>query len=223
MPVSVPVGDGVVTGPPVLVAVVSGPPGPVAVPVGPPVQDGEGCSEAQAHTALAASRTGMAPAAPQDSSTQFNAAPLILEYVSGSHWHQKSSFEQPNWAPALTMQSVAHGGIADAEASHWIGPGVAEQGVPVSVSVGGGVVSGPPVQVVVVSGPPGAVVVVSGPPVPVDVPVGPPVQEGAGYSEAHAHTALAASITGRAPSMPQAPRTQFNAAPLMLAYVSGSH
>jgi hypothetical protein len=87
--------------------------------------------------------------------------------------------------------------------------------VPVSVPVGGGVVSGPPVPVVVVSGPP--VVVVSGLPVPVAVPVGPPVQEGAGYSEAHAHTAFAALSTGRAPSRPQAPRTQFNAAPLILA------
>jgi hypothetical protein len=103
--------------------------------------------------------------------------------------------------------------------------------VPVLVLVGGGVVSGPPVPVVVVSGPPGPVVVVSGPPVvvvsgppvPVAVPVGPPVQEGEGLADAHAHTALAASSTGRAPSRPQAPRTQFNAAPLMLAYVSGSH
>jgi hypothetical protein len=101
------------------------------------------------------------------------------------------------------------------------------------VPVGGGVVSGPPVPVVVVSGPPGPVVVVSGPPgpvvvvsglpVPVAVPVGPLVQEGVGLADAHAHTALAASNTGRAWSRPQAPRTQFNAAPLMLAYVSGSH
>ena len=79
MPVSVPVGGGVVTGPPVPVVVVSGPPGPVPVPVGTPVQDGEGLAEAQAQTAFAASRTGMAPAAPQELSTQFNAAPLILE------------------------------------------------------------------------------------------------------------------------------------------------
>ena len=89
--------------------------------------------------------------------------------------------------------------------------------MPVSVPVGGGVVSGPPVPVVVVSGPPGPVVVVSGPPGPVAVPVGPPVQEGAGCSEAHAHTALAASRTGMAPAAPQESRTQFNAAPLMLA------
>ena len=79
MPVSVPVGGGVVTGPPVPVVVVSGPPGPVPVLVGPPVQEGEGYPEAQEQTALAAFRTGMAPAAPQESSTQFNAAPLILE------------------------------------------------------------------------------------------------------------------------------------------------
>lgn len=105
------------------------------------------------------------------------------------------------------IQSVAHGGIAEAVASHWVGPGVTEQGVPVSVPVGGGVVSGPPVPVFVVPGPPG----------PVAVPVGPPVQVGAGYSEAHAHTALAASRTGMAPAAPQESRTQFNAAPLMLA------
>jgi hypothetical protein len=84
----------------------------------------------------------------------------------------------------------------------------------VLVPVGGGVVSGP---VVVVSGPPGPVVVVSGPPGPVPVPVGPPVQEGEGFAEAHAHTALAASRTGRAPAAPQESRTQLNAAPLMLA------
>jgi hypothetical protein len=83
----VPVGGGVVTGPPVPVVVVSGPPvvvvsgppGPVPVLVGPPVQEGEGYPEAQEQTALAAFRTGMAPAAPQELSTQFNAAPLILE------------------------------------------------------------------------------------------------------------------------------------------------
>jgi hypothetical protein len=48
-------------------------------PPGPdPVQVGAGKEEAQAQTAFAASRTGMAPAAPQESRTQFNAALLIL-------------------------------------------------------------------------------------------------------------------------------------------------
>ena len=48
-------------------------------PPGPdPVQVGAGKEEAQAQTAFAASRTGIAPAAPQESSTQFNAALFIL-------------------------------------------------------------------------------------------------------------------------------------------------
>ena len=34
------------------------------------------------------------------------------------------------------MQSVAHGGIAEAEASHWVGPGATVQGASVVVGVG---------------------------------------------------------------------------------------
>ena len=76
-------------------------------------------------------------------------------------------------------------------------------------------------EVVVASVVPGPVVVSVGG--PVVGWVGPPVQDAVGYDDAQAQTALAASRTGRAPSKPQAPRTQFNAAPLILLYVSGSH
>lgn len=104
------------------------------------------------------------------------------------------------------MQSVAQGGIAEANASHWDGPGVTTHGEPV-VGVG--------VSVVMTGG---SVVTTGG-----SVDVGAAVLVGDGYSDAQEHTALAASRTGRAPLKPHAPRTQFIAAPLMLAYVSGSH
>ena len=105
------------------------------------------------------------------------------------------------------MQSVAQGGIAEADASHWVGPGVpTHDGEPV-VGVG--------VSVVMTGG---SVVTTGG-----SVDVGAAVLVGDGYSDAQEHTALAASRTGRAPLRPQASRTQFIAAPLMLAYVSGSH
>ena len=122
------------------------------------------------------------------------------------------------------MQSVAQGGIAEADASHWVGPGATVQGVPPVVvgvcSVVGSAVVGSAVEVGVASVVAGPVVVSVGGPV---VGSGPPVQGGDGLAVAQAHTALAASMTGRAWSRPQAPRTQFNAAPLMLPYVSGSH
>jgi hypothetical protein len=123
------------------------------------------------------------------------------------------------------MQSVAQGGIAEADASHWVGPGATVQGVPpvvvgVCSVVGSSVVVGSAVEVGVASVVAGPVVVSVGGPV---VGSGPPVQGGEGLADAQAHTALAASRTGRAWSRPQASRTQYNAAPLMLAYVSGSH
>lgn len=122
------------------------------------------------------------------------------------------------------MQSVAQGGIAEADASHWVGPGAAVQGVPPVVvgvcSVVGSSVVGSAVEVGVASVVAGPVVVSVGGPV---VGSGPLVQGAEGLADAQAHTALAASRTGRAASRPQASRTQYNAAPLMLAYVSGSH
>jgi hypothetical protein len=103
------------------------------------------------------------------------------------------------------MQSVAHGGIADAEASHWVGPASTVHGVPPPPS--------PPLPVGV-----GDVVRVVGTSEPLpEPPPGPdPVQVGAGMEEAHAQTALAASRTGMAAAAPQESRTQFNAAPLIL-------
>lgn len=58
----------------------------------------------------------------------------------------------------------------------------------------------------------GSVVITGG-----SVVVGAAVLVGDGYSDAQEHTAFAASRTGRALANPQAPRTQFIAAPLMLA------
>lgn len=106
------------------------------------------------------------------------------------------------------MQSVAQGGIAEADASHWVGPGVSTHDGESVVEVG---------RSVVMTG--GSVVVITGG----SVDVGAAVLVGDGYSDAQEHTALAASRTGRALAMPHAPRTQFIAAPLILAYVSGSH
>ena len=34
------------------------------------------------------------------------------------------------------IQSVAQGGMAEADASHWVGPGATEHGVPLPVGVG---------------------------------------------------------------------------------------
>lgn len=96
---------------------------------------------------------------------------------------------------------MAQGGIAEADASHWVGPGVTVHGESSVVGVGGSeVITG------------GSVVMTGG-----SVVVGPAVLVGDGYSDAQEHTAFAASRTGRAPLKPQAPMTQFKAAPLMLA------
>ena len=103
--------------------------------------------------------------------------------------------------PALIIQSVAHGGIADAEASHWVGPGSTEHGVPLPVGVG---------DVVRVVG-------TLDPPLEPPPPGPDPVQVGAGKEEAQAQTALAASRTGIAPAAPQESRTQFSAALLIPA------
>ena len=85
------------------------------------------------------------------------------------------------------IQSVAQGGIADADASHWVGPGATVQGVPPVVvgvcSVVGSVVGSVVASVVetevgVTSVVPGPVVVSVGG--PVVGWVGPPVQGGVG-------------------------------------------
>lgn len=81
------------------------------------------------------------------------------------------------------MQSVAQGGIAEADASHWVGPGATVQGVPPVVVgvfsvVGSVVASVVETEVGVASVVPGpGVVSVGG---PVVGSVGPPVQGGEG-------------------------------------------
>lgn len=82
-----------------------------------------------------------------------------------------------------------------------MGPGVPTHDGESVVGVGGSVVT---------TG--GSVVMTGG-----SVVVGAAVLVGEGYSDAQEHTALAASRTGRAPLSPQEERTQFIAAPLMLA------
>ena len=79
VPLPVGVGDVVkVVGDVVRVVGTLDPPPEPPPPPGPdPVQVGAGKEEAQAQTALAALRTGIAPAAPQESRTQFSAALLI--------------------------------------------------------------------------------------------------------------------------------------------------